>query len=104
MADHHKYKNNYDYQLTLLILNKEYYMTNKCIILAERKSPFSAISVLHYEYYTHPEELESIKPNAGDIQTVAGAGFTPIGQTQRPGLKDYADGIDTLAFLQGLQS
>ncbi|MFI5154584.1 MAG: acyl-CoA reductase [Chitinophagales bacterium] len=104
MADHHKYKNNYDYQLTLLILNKEYYMTNKVIILAERKSPFSAISVLHYEFYTSSAGLLSVKPGVGEIQTVAGAGFTPFGDSQRPGLNDYADGIDTLKFLKELHS
>ncbi len=104
MADHHKYKNNYDYQLTLLILNKEYYMTNKVIILAERKSPFSAISVLHYEYYSHPEDLMALKPNIGEIQSIAGAGFTPFGETQRPALSDYADGMDTLKFLQEQQT
>ncbi len=31
MADHNKYKNNYDYRLSLAILNKLYYMTNDCL-------------------------------------------------------------------------
>ena len=42
-----KYKHNYDYQLTLLILNKKTYMSNESILLAENESPFSPISVLH---------------------------------------------------------
>src|SRR5262249_37969858 len=51
LTDLSKYKHNYDYQLTLLILNKKYYMTNGSILLVESSSPFSALSVLHYEYY-----------------------------------------------------
>ena len=51
MADHHKYKNNYDYRLSLAILNKQYYMTNECLLLMENESPFSAIAVLHYAFY-----------------------------------------------------
>ena len=51
MADHNKYKNNYDYRLSLAILNKLYYMTNDCLLLLPDESPFSPISVLHYAYY-----------------------------------------------------
>ena len=51
LAAHPKYKNNYDYQLTLLILNKKYYMSNESILLSENPSPFSPISVLNYEFY-----------------------------------------------------
>ncbi|WP_431211236.1 hypothetical protein ACQ86N_35845 [Puia sp. P3] len=56
LSDLNKYKHNYDYQLTLLILNKKFYMTDGTILLTENESPFSAISVLHYQYYKpgHP--------------------------------------------------
>ena len=50
--DHHKYKNNYDYNLALHILNGKFYMTNESIILFENPSIFSPISQLNYEFYT----------------------------------------------------
>lgn len=99
LTDHAKYKHNYDYQLTLLILNKKYYMTNGSILLTENDSPFSPISVLHYEY--HPGTIGALADNP-DIQCIVGQGQTPFGAAQRPGLDDYADGVDTLQFLQGL--
>ena len=102
IATHHKYKNNYDYQLALLILNKKFYMTNSSIILTENNSPFSPISVLHYEYYSDLGDIAAFRPNNQEIQTIVGAGFAPFGRTQRPSLSDYADDIDTLQFLHDL--
>lgn len=128
LADLPKYKHNYDYQLTLLILNKKYYMTNGSILLTENESPFSPISVLHYVYY-RPGERPALPEAAGEIQCIVGRGqnfasqtfasqnfalntvehsfgtfasLVPFGRAQQPGLKDYADGVDTLAFLKGL--
>ena len=51
-AEHHKYRNNYDYQLAILLLNNKYYMTNGAVLLVENQAFFSAISQLHYGYYT----------------------------------------------------
>ena len=48
LADHNKYRNNYEYNLALLILNKRYYMSNASILLVEEKSVFSPISQLNY--------------------------------------------------------
>jgi hypothetical protein len=117
LADLAKYKHNYDYQLTLLILNKKYYMTNESILLTENDSPFSPISVLHYSYYRPGEALPLLSGEQGDIQCVVGGpsfvadGFggaapfgpvVPFGGAQQPGLDDYADGVDTMQFLTGL--
>ncbi len=99
-AQHHKYKNNYDYQLAILLLNNKYYMTNGSVLLTENDSLFSAISQLHYEFYTPPPEgLLKTLENHPDIQCVVGAGGLDFGQAQQPELADYADGIDTMAFL-----
>lgn len=99
MADHHKYKNNYDYQLALLILNKQYYMTNDVMILHESKQVFSAISQLHFEYYQDAAAVvQSLRGNE-DIQCITGRYGIPFGKAQEPGLTDYADGVDTLQFL-----
>jgi hypothetical protein len=98
-----KYKHNYDYQLTLLILNKVGYMSNESILLVENESPFSPISVLHYTYYrpgdTLPATLSGVHPG---VQCIVGRRHTKFGQAQQPRLEDYADGIDTLKFLRDL--
>jgi hypothetical protein len=100
LAEHHRYKNNYDYQLSLAILNKRFYMTNGSILLLEEESPFSPISVLHYAFYRSPEPVVASLQTAEDIQCVVGRDFVPFGKSQEPGLTDYADGADTMQFLQ----
>ena len=101
-ADFHKYRNNYDYQLALLIMNRKFYMTNDSIILTENESVFAPVSQVNYSFYNEPKTLqESLQQNT-DIQCIVGKGFTPFGKSQSPSLTDYADGIDTMQFLQSL--
>lgn len=99
LADHHKYKNNLDYNLALHLLNKKYYMTNGSILLIEDKTLFSPISQLNYEYYTDQGKLTENLSGNSDLQAIIGEGFTAYGQSQCPAIDDYADGVDTLAFL-----
>jgi len=108
--DHHKYKNNYDYQLAIFLLNKVAYMTNGSILLAPSESPFAAIGVLHYEHYSNKEALlETLRQDdrlqcitTNGAQDQPGRNFKCFGGNQAPELTDYADGIDTLQFLSGL--
>jgi hypothetical protein len=103
MENHNKYKNNYDYNLALYILNKQLYMTNSSILLIESPQPFTPVSQLNYEFYDDKAALQKILEEGNtDIQCVVGEGFTPFGQAQQPALTQYADGADTMAFLQGL--
>jgi hypothetical protein len=94
-----KYKNNYDYQLAVMIINKLYYMTNGSILLQENKSLFSPIGQLNYEYYSDVAKLKELAGDNADIQCVVGHGFVPFGKAQKPALDDYADKADTLQFL-----
>lgn len=95
-----RYKNNYDYQLSIAILNKSYYMTNGSVLLMENESPFSPVSMLAYRYTEDAEE--TILSMAPQLQCVAGRDYLPFGSTQFPGLADFADAADTLLFLQDL--
>ena len=99
--DHDKYKNNFDYQLTIAIMNNRFYMSNDSIVLLENESPFSPISQLHYQFYTDQAEMEK-KLDENKIQCIVGKGFTPFGMAQQPSLTDFPDGVDTLAFLKKL--
>lgn len=103
MKDHTKYRNNYDYQLSLLILNNKYYMCNEAALLVENKDFFSPISQVNYEYYH--EAPQGLMESFGDtLQCVCGKGTTPFGRAQYPQLADYADGVDTMAFALGLKN
>lgn len=97
--DMHKYKNNYDYQLAIMIINKIYYMTNGSLLLQENRSLFSPISQLHYEYYQSVDEVEQSLVNHPDIQCIVGRNHVPFGKAQQPALNEYADKADTLQFL-----
>src|SRR6187399_1131779 len=100
--DHHKYRNNYDYNLALHILNGKFYMANESLILLENPSIFSPISQLNYELYTDKNKVEESLRSMEDLQCTVGHGHIPFGQAQIPSLTDYADGIDTINFLTKL--
>lgn len=102
LINHNKYKNNYDYNLALHILNKRQYMTNGSILLVEDESPFSPISQLNYEYYTDKRVTgEKLKGN-NFIQCIVGREDVNFGKAQSPGVCDFADGVDTMEFLMNL--
>ncbi len=99
--DFHKYKHNYDYHLALLIMGNRYYMNNDSIVLTENESPFSPVSQVHYTFYDDKNQVSTRLKNNPDIQCVVGHGHIPFGMAQSPALNDYADGVDTMAFLMG---
>jgi len=102
LIHHHKYKNNYDYNLAVQILNNKFYMTNESILLVEEKALFSPISQVNYEFYEPGQE--KLLPDAGseELQCIVGHGNIPFGSGQTPGICDYADGVDSMAFLTTL--
>ena len=97
---HSKYMNNYDYQRTLLLLNKIEHLSNDFLMLKPDKSIFSAISVIHYELYENENEIKAdLETHKEDIQCILGRDYIPYGKGQSPRLADYADGVDTMQFL-----
>jgi Acyl-CoA reductase (LuxC) len=101
-SNHHKYKNNYDYNLALYLLNNQYYMTNGAVLLIENTTLFSPISTLHYEYYADIQMVENNLIKNQEVQCIVGQHFTPFGQSQQPSITDFADGVDTMEFLKNL--
>lgn len=102
LIDLQKYKNNYDYNLAILLLNKRYYMTNGSLLLVEDPSHFSPISQLHFEYYTNEKEIEKKLHDNEAIQCIVSDENTGFGKAQKPAISDFADGINTMKFLQTL--
>lgn len=101
-SDFSKYKNNYDYNLTLLIMNNKFYMTNDSIILVEDENLFSPVSELHFSFYQNKQTvLDELSVNE-NVQCIVSSENIAFGKTQEPGLSDYADGLDTIQFLLSL--
>lgn len=106
---HNKYKNNFDYNYALFVLNKVSYKANGCIILLEDPALTSRIATLHYEYYDNPRQLKTeIESRESEIQCIVSQeGWLDVpafafGKAQEPALWDYADGVDTMEFLLSL--
>lgn len=109
LINHDKYKNNFDYNLTLFIMNAMPYMNNGCLLLREDPSLQARIASVHYEFYDDLSGLhDRLTEQKDDIQCITGnvqlAGFSvlPFGKSQEPGLDDYPDGVDVMAFLTRL--
>lgn len=106
---HNKYKNNYDYNVALFLLNKENFLHNDMLILKESEQIISRIGSLHYHYYQSMDMLtEWITHHSSEIQCVVssmnipGVDTVDFGQAQCPSIDTYADGVDTMQFLLGL--
>ena len=104
-ADHNKYRNNYDFQLAIFLLNNVQYMTDESLLIVPNESPFAAISVLHYETYSDKNSLIAELSKDDRIQCVStknpaeSLSVKRFGENQIPTLTDYADGVDTIKFL-----
>ncbi|MCE6987888.1 acyl-CoA reductase [Dyadobacter sp. CY323] len=104
----HKYFNNYEYNKSIFLINRVPHFDNGFLMITESPALVSPISVLHYETYTDSEALQTqLEANAEKIQCViSGEGQVPgslsFGEAQKPGLFDYADGVDTMQFLANL--
>ena len=96
-----KYANNYDYYKAIYLMGNQKITENGFLILKEDKGLHSPVGVLNYEFY---DDLESVNMELNslnsDIQCVVKKGGIPFGNAQFPKLNDYADGVDTLAFLE----
>lgn len=98
MKDHHKFRNNFDYNLSLHLLNNKYFMTNDVVLLIENEPLFSPIAQVNYEFYPKDTASAIALPDKDSLQCLCGTKETPFGKAQQPSLTDYADGVDTMQF------
>ena len=85
------------------MVNRVLHLDNGNLLLTENKEIHAPISVLFYEYYRSETELNEKLAGLGNrLQCVVGKNGIPFGQSQQPGPDDYADGINTLRFLNSL--
>ncbi|TDB67018.1 acyl-CoA reductase [Arundinibacter roseus] len=103
---HHKYFNNYEYNKSILLVNRVPHLDNGFLIVNENQALVSPLSVLYFETYSSDEQLsEELGSHSEKIQCIVGPSKStlatvPFGKAQSPGIADYADGVDTMAFLR----
>ncbi len=103
IINHNKYANNYDYNKTVMLLNQEDILENGFMIFKRTSELTSPLATLFYDYYDSEEDLENkLQIIKDEIQCIVGKDHIHFGKAQMPELWDYADNIDTMEFLIGL--
>ncbi len=108
VMEHSKYMNNYIYQKAILLMDQQAHLDNDFLLLREHPDLASPLSVLHFERYQNIEQLitalnllsDTIQCISSDIPGIPDS--IPLGTCQNPGLKTFADNIDSLDFLLNL--
>ena len=108
IINHNKYANNYSYNRALWLIDLVPHFDTG-FMLFKRDSAFaSPIATLFFEEYEQPEQIiEFLNQNIELLQcVVSNMNQVPLqvgfGQTQQPELWDFADGVDTMKFLENI--
>lgn len=103
IINHFKYGNNYDYNKTIHLMNQIPLLDNNFVLLRESEDLHSPLAMIHYHFYKNEEDIKNyLEQHEASIQVIAGKGNTPFGSAQCPALTDYADGVDTMKWLETL--
>lgn len=101
LIHHNKYANNYYYHRAVLLMNLDKHLDNGFVILKETKDVYAPVGMLGYHFYDSITEVhEYIRQHETELQVITGF-ESPVGfgKAQQPGLTDYADHEDTVAWL-----
>ncbi|WP_423146252.1 acyl-CoA reductase [Rubrolithibacter danxiaensis] len=110
VGNHYKYINNYDYNKSIFLVNGNKHLDNGFLLIKQDEKTASPLATVYYEEYETLEELNT-KLNALSNELQCVVSMLPLqvkeclvdfGQSQHPKLWDYADGINTIKFLQDL--
>lgn len=100
-----KYANNYDYNKAVYLMSEFDMLENGFLMIKQDPSYASPIATVFYEQYESIEQLkQKLESDEDNIQCIVANGFrlneeVPFGKAQQPELWDYADNVDTIAFL-----
>lgn len=109
LREHYKYANNFDYQYALIAMNQVERVDFGNLLLVERRDLFSPVAVVNFEYYDDINKVKnSLVANEDNIQCIICEegmmkNYLKPGFSQKPGIEDYADNIDTIKFLLNLK-
>jgi len=110
VINHFKYNNNYDYNKSIYLVNGEPHFDNGFLLLKQDAGLSSPLAVLYFGYYNNLEEIsQTLNAIEDQVQCVVShadlqlqSSVVGFGQSQHPQLWDYADNVDTIAFLNKL--
>lgn len=106
IINYKKYENNYDYNKAIYLMSEFDILENGFFMVKEDTSYSSPIATAFYEFYDDLESLKlKLESDKEHIQCVVSntlENTVKFGETQQPSLTDYADGVDSLAFLSKL--
>lgn len=100
-----KYANNYDYNKAVYLMSEFDLLENGFLMIKEDESYSSPIATVFYEYYDNEIDLKiKLHEDREKIQCIVSKDFieneVAFGETQKPKLTDFADGVNTLKFLE----
>lgn len=107
--DFQKYKNNCDYYKAVFLMNNIKFTDAEFFTLREELNLHPPLSVINYVFYNDISEVNKfLLEQKEDLQCVVAEKAelsdkikkTPFGSAQSPQLDDFADEVDTMAFLQ----
>ena len=120
VGNHNKFANNYDYHKAIWLLNREELLENGFLLMKKDAGWVSPVGTIYVEFY---RDLDSVVNRLADysegLQVVTAreewgevrrmlSDKSPeipvdvLGSAQCPKIDDYADGVDTIEFLQSL--
>lgn len=107
IIENQKYANNYDYNKAVFLMSEFDFLENGFFMIRESSEWAAPIACLHYETYDNLDTLQTeLALQKEHIQCIVSEcdipNAFPLGKAQHPQLWDYADGVDTLAFLSEL--
>jgi len=107
LLENSKYKNNYDYHKSILLVNREDHLDTGFSLFKKSTDFVSPTSLTYYEEYSNLDFVNNyISQHQHKIQCISTTllldSSVDLGETQRPNLWDYADNIDTMEFLLSL--
>ena len=108
IINHHKYNNNYDYNKSVYLVNQAKHLDNGFLLLKQDENLASPLAVLFFDFYKNLEDAaakinakkEAIQCVVSGMKLNIDVPVVGFGESQQPRLWDYADGVNTMAFLQ----
>lgn len=99
-----KYVNSYKHELAMGLSLGEQLIDGEVFMLKRSDQLNSPLSVVCYDFFANLDIVKkNFTQNADMIQCIASAdglvGNVRFGQTQKPALSDYADGVDTIQWI-----
>lgn len=103
VLDNIKYAHNYDYNKAVFLMSEFDFLENGFFLLKQDSAIAAPIATGYYDYYENEQAVQTyLETHKNEIQCVVGKQHLPFGTSQKPQLWEYADQVDTLAFLQSL--